>query len=116
MLWAANHRIRKKPGGADFDPEVSNRQSLTQGNFLQRQIVVPKIPVPALDAFDIRSERDQSPARSQAAEYFIQRSSESGLVGEVFKKIAGENDIQFGRGQRPGGRAVLVKEANVRVR
>ncbi len=114
--WSAapRHGIGEKARAALDNFESRQLQQLGKGLLGQRYVVIPKIPVGSGEVADIGPEADEQPARLQAAAGLVDSPLNARFVREMLEEVAGEDHVQVGCGKRPGGRAVLIDEVDIR--
>ena len=94
------------------DAEVAVFEGFAEGAFGEGDVVVPEVPVGAGDAADVWPHGDEAATGAEGVVELVECESKGGFVGEVFEKIAGEDDVEvFGFGW-PGAGAVLVKKGD----
>src|SRR6266446_5254344 len=74
--------------------------------------MVPKIPIAPAGETNIGTDSNQSAFGLEAAKSFIEGPAQCALIRQVFEKVAAENNIEFGLGERPARRAILLDKTH----
>src|SRR4051812_24173534 len=69
--------------------------------------MVPEVPVGARKVFDIGAHGDEAASRLKASMDLVEGAAEGGFVRQMFKKIAGKDQIEGVVAERPSGGTVL---------
>src|SRR2546425_12822502 len=71
-----------------------------------------KTPTPPADETNIGTDSNQSASGIEAAKSFVKCLAQCVLIRQVFEKIAAENKVEFGPGERPARRAILLDKTH----
>jgi hypothetical protein len=108
-----DRRVREEARDGAPDDETIVFKGLGERAFSETEEVIPEIPVSPLHILDVGPEGDEAAAGAEAARSFEESELEGEFVGEVFEKIAREDDVQGGIGNLPVAAAVLKMELNI---
>ena len=104
----AGHGVGEESGVGFEDSEAAVFEGFAEGAFGEGDVVVPEVPVGVGYATDIWPHGDESASGAEGAVDLVEGEGEGGFVGEVFEKIAGENDVEVLGFVWPRAGAVLV--------
>jgi hypothetical protein len=108
----AGHGVGEKAGVGVEDFKMAVFEGFAKGAFGEWDVVVPEIPVGAGDTADVWPHGDEAAAGAEGVVDLVECEGEGGFVGEVFEKIAGEDDVEVLGFGWPGAGAVLVEEGD----
>src|SRR4051812_43121089 len=94
-MKAGGHRERQEPAQASFDAKTREFQAFAESEFRQRQVMVPEIPIRALQVLDIGPKTDQSTAGLECSKGFGEGRTKCGLGRQVLEKVAGEHQVEL---------------------
>ena len=97
----ALHGVGQKFRNDDIASEAVDFQSFHKRAVTQGKIVIEKVPVFAKSEADVGTKGDEAAARPKDSGCFLQAVRQILLGGQVFEKIAGEDDVYRTRAQPP---------------
>jgi hypothetical protein len=104
----AGHCVGEEAGVGVEDSEMAVFEGFADGALGEGDVVVPEVPVGVGYATDIWPHGDEAASGAEGAVDLVEGEGEGGFVGEVFEKIAGENDVEVLGFVWPRAGAVLV--------